>query len=44
MSDDFPARQSTLIEWGEPLYTHRSDLNTNLLSIGAVPLDSVPRF
>ena len=29
-----------VLQWGKPLYTHRSDLNTNLLSMGAVPLDS----
>lgn len=33
-----------VLQWGKPLYTHRSDLNANLLSMGAVPLDSVPRF
>lgn len=31
-----------VLQWGKPLYTHRSDFNTNLLSIGAIPLDSVP--
>lgn len=31
-------------QWGKPLYTHRSDLNTNLLSMGAVPLESVHSF
>lgn len=33
-----------VLQWGKPLYTHRSDLNTNLLSMGVVPLDSVPRL
>ncbi len=33
-----------VLQWGKPLYTHRSDLNTNLLSMGAVPLDSVLRL
>ncbi|MDF0651712.1 MAG: DNA-processing protein DprA [Nitrospira sp.] len=31
-----------VLHWGKPLYTHRSDLNKNLLSMGAVPLDSLP--
>lgn len=33
-----------VLQWGKPLYTHRSDLNTHLLSMGAVHLDSVPSF
>ncbi len=33
-----------VLQWGKPLYTHRSDLNANLLSMGAVPLDSAFRF
>ena len=33
-----------VLQWGKPLYTHRSDLNTNLISMGAVPLDSMLRF
>lgn len=31
-----------VLQWGKPLYTHRSDLNTNLFSMGVVPLDSMP--
>ncbi|MBX3329877.1 MAG: DNA-processing protein DprA [Nitrospira sp.] len=31
-----------VLQWGKPLYTHRSALNPNLISMGAVPLDSVP--
>jgi predicted Rossmann fold nucleotide-binding protein DprA/Smf involved in DNA uptake len=33
-----------VLQWGKPLYTHRSDFNANLISMGAVPLDSVLRF
>lgn len=33
-----------VLQWGKPLYTHRSDLNTNLIVMGAVPLDSMPSF
>ena len=33
-----------VLQWGKPLYTHWSDLNANLISMGAVPLDSMLRF
>jgi predicted Rossmann fold nucleotide-binding protein DprA/Smf involved in DNA uptake len=33
-----------VLQWGKPLYTHRSDLNTHRISMGAVPLDSAFRF
>ena len=33
-----------VLEWGKPLYAHRSDLNANLISMGAVPLDSALSF
>jgi len=33
-----------VLQWEKLLYTHRSDLNTNLLSKGAVSLDSAPSF
>jgi predicted Rossmann fold nucleotide-binding protein DprA/Smf involved in DNA uptake len=33
-----------LILWRKPLYTHRSDLNANLRSMGAMPLDSALSF
>ncbi len=31
-----------VLQWRKPLYTHQSDLNRNLISLGAVPLDRVP--
>lgn len=31
-----------VLQWRKPLYTHQSDLNRNLISLGAVSLDRVP--
>ena len=31
-----------VLQWRKPLYTHRSDFNANLLSMGAMPLHSAP--
>ena len=33
-----------VLQWGKPLYTHRSNFNANLLSMGAVPLNAGFRF